>query len=40
MVIKSGHSQVTVFYCGNPALVPILKEKCQQMGFEFRKEVF
>ena len=32
--------QVTVFYCGNPALVPVLAEKCQQMGFDFRKEVF
>ena len=32
--------QVTVFYCGNPALVPILRGKCQEFGFIFRKEVF
>ena len=32
--------QVTVFYCGNPALVPVLREKCQEFGFVFRKEVF
>eukprot|EP00092_Neocalanus_flemingeri_P014374 GFUD01015505.1.p1 GENE.GFUD01015505.1~~GFUD01015505.1.p1 ORF type:complete len:1072 (-),score=233.84 GFUD01015505.1:230-3445(-) len=34
------HGKVTIFYCGNPALVPILKGKCQEFGFQFRKEVF
>ena len=32
--------QVTVFYCGNPALARALKTKCDQFGFRFRKEIF
>jgi len=31
---------ITVFYCGNPILAKILRAKCEQFGFGFRKEVF
>jgi len=34
------HGEVTVFYCGNPFLAKTLKFKCQDYGFNFRKEVF
>ena len=32
--------KVTVFYCGHPLLAITLREKCQEFGFRFRKEVF
>ena len=32
--------QVTVFYCGNPALARTLKAKSAEFGFKFRKEIF
>ncbi|XP_049880958.1 NADPH oxidase 5 [Pectinophora gossypiella] len=32
--------KVTVFYCGPPQLARILRVKCDQFGFNFRKEVF
>ncbi|KAI8423439.1 hypothetical protein MSG28_012572 [Choristoneura fumiferana] len=32
--------KVTVFYCGPPQLARILRVKCDQFGFSFRKEVF
>ena len=32
--------KVTVFYCGNPAVAHILRQKCEEYGFNFRKEVF
>ena len=32
--------QVTVFYCGNPMLATTLRYKCEEFGFNFRKEVF
>ncbi|BES91416.1 NADHypothetical protein oxidase [Nesidiocoris tenuis] len=32
--------KVTVFYCGPPQLARILRLKCDQFGFSFRKEVF
>ena len=32
--------KVTVFYCGPPALANILKTKCEEFGFKFRKETF
>ncbi|XP_044745460.1 NADPH oxidase 5 isoform X2 [Coccinella septempunctata] len=32
--------KVTVFYCGPPQLARILRVKCDQYGFSFRKEVF
>jgi len=31
---------VTVFYCGNPALAKVLRQKCEEFGFKFRKETF
>ena len=34
------HGVVTVFYCGNPHLAKILRRKCENFGFNFRKEVF
>ncbi|XP_044737262.1 NADPH oxidase 5-like [Chrysoperla carnea] len=32
--------KITVFYCGPPQLARILRVKCDQFGFSFRKEVF
>ncbi|XP_015595407.1 NADPH oxidase 5 isoform X2 [Cephus cinctus] len=32
--------KVTVFYCGPPQLARILRYKCDQFGFNFRKEAF
>jgi len=32
--------KVTVFFCGNPTLGRVLKQKCNDFGFTFRKEVF
>ena len=32
--------RVTVFYCGNPAVAKILRQKCEEFDFDFRKEVF
>merc|ERR1719284_1371356 len=32
--------KVTVFFCGNSSLGRILKLKCDEFGFKFRKEVF
>ena len=32
--------KITVFFCGSPQLGKILKEKCNQFGFEYRKENF
>nr|XP_022909698.1 NADPH oxidase 5 isoform X2 [Onthophagus taurus] len=32
--------KVTVFYCGKPNLARILRMKCDEYGFNFRKEVF
>ncbi|XP_075986113.1 NADPH oxidase [Anticarsia gemmatalis] len=32
--------KVTVFYCGPPQLARVLRVKCDQFGFTFRKEVF
>jgi len=32
--------KITVFYCGNPVVASILRGKCEQFGFDFRKEVF
>ncbi|XP_076766799.1 NADPH oxidase [Xylocopa sonorina] len=32
--------KVTVFYCGPPQLAKILRYKCGQFGFKFRKESF
>merc|ERR1712079_642662 len=32
--------KITVFFCGNPTLGKMLKAKCDEFGFTFRKEVF
>ena len=32
--------KVTIFYCGNPALANVLRQKCDDFGFTFRKETF
>jgi len=32
--------KITVFFCGNPTLGKMLKKKCDEFGFTFRKEVF
>merc|ERR1712029_571699 len=32
--------KVTVYFCGNSALGRILKLKCDEFGFTFKKEVF
>ncbi|CAK1547572.1 unnamed protein product [Leptosia nina] len=32
--------KVTVFYCGPPQLARVLRVKCDQFDFDFRKEVF
>jgi len=32
--------EVTVFFCGNPMVAKTLRLKCEQFGFNFRKEVF
>ncbi|KAM3957213.1 NADPH oxidase [Aphomia sociella] len=37
---EQGKGKVTVFYCGPPQLARILRVKCDQFGFHFRKEVF
>jgi hypothetical protein len=31
---------VTVFFCGSPKLAKVLRAKCEEFGFAFRKEVF
>ncbi|XP_065834073.1 NADPH oxidase 5-like isoform X2 [Oscarella lobularis] len=37
---RDKRGKVTVFFCGSPALSRTLKSKCDQFGFEFRKENF
>ena len=37
---KQNRGQITVFYCGNPAVAEIVRGKCREFGFKFRKEVF
>merc|ERR1712228_306478 len=32
--------KITVFFCGNPTLGKMLKGKCDEFGFTFRKEIF
>ena len=43
-VFKSIHEQkkgrVTVFFCGSPQLGKILKKKCDEYKFDYRKENF
>ena len=37
---NENRGRVTVFYCGNPAVAKILRQKCEEFDFDFRKEVF
>ena len=37
---KQNIGKITVFFCGNPSLAQILRVKCDEFGFTFRKEVF
>ncbi|XP_046387375.1 NADPH oxidase 5 [Ischnura elegans] len=39
-IVDQDKGKVTVFYCGPPQLARILRVKCDQFGFIFRKEVF
>ncbi|KAK9497325.1 hypothetical protein O3M35_004664 [Rhynocoris fuscipes] len=39
-ILDQKKGKVTVFYCGPPQLARILRLKCDQFGFSFRKEVF
>ena len=32
--------KITIFYCGSPQLGKILKLKCDEFGFDYRKENF
>jgi predicted ferric reductase len=37
---QEARGKVTVFFCGSPALSQVLRNKCDQFGFSFRKENF
>lgn len=37
---KQQKGKITVFYCGPPALGRTLRYKCDEYGFDFRKEIF
>ena len=39
-IARQRRGEVTVFYCGHPALASTLSAECKQFGFKFRKEVF
>jgi len=39
-VSENRKGRVTVFFCGPPQLGKILKIKCEQFGFDYRKENF
>ncbi|XP_056645958.1 NADPH oxidase 5 isoform X1 [Diorhabda sublineata] len=39
-ILDQKKGKVTLFYCGPPQLARILRVKCDQFGFNFRKEVF
>ncbi|XP_071440439.1 NADPH oxidase 5 [Hetaerina americana] len=39
-IVDQEKGKVTVFYCGPPQLGRVLRVKCDQFGFIFRKEVF
>ncbi|CAG9862830.1 unnamed protein product [Phyllotreta striolata] len=39
-ILDQKKGKVTIFYCGPPQLARILRVKCDQFGFSFRKEVF
>ena len=37
---EQNHGQVSVFYCGNPALGTTLRRQSEKYKFEFRSEKF
>ena len=37
---EQNKGKITVFYCGNPVLAKMLRLKCEEFGFGFKKEVF
>merc|ERR1712242_686538 len=37
---EQSKGRITVFYCGNPILAKVLRQKCDEFGFHFCKEVF
>jgi uncharacterized SAM-dependent methyltransferase len=37
---EQNHGEVSVFYCGNPALGTTLRRQCEKYKFEFRSEKF
>ena len=37
---QQNKGKITVFYCGNPVVGKILRLKCEEFGFAFKKEVF
>ena len=39
-IFDQNKGKVTVFYCGPPQLAKELKMKCNEFGFNFRKECF
>ncbi|CAB4066983.1 NOX5 [Lepeophtheirus salmonis] len=39
-IYEENKGKVTVFFCGSPQLGKILKLKCDEFGFEYRKENF
>ncbi|XP_072389152.1 NADPH oxidase 5 isoform X1 [Diabrotica undecimpunctata] len=39
-ILDQKKGKVTIFYCGPPHLARVLRLKCDQYGFNFRKEVF
>ena len=39
-LVDEDKGNVTVFYCGPPQLSKELKKKCDEFGFDFRKEIF
>ena len=39
-LLNQHKGKITVFYCGPPALGRTLRYKCDEFGFDFRKEIF
>ncbi|EFX75389.1 hypothetical protein DAPPUDRAFT_323294 [Daphnia pulex] len=39
-LVDEDKGKVTVFYCGPPQLAKELRKKCNEFGFDFRKEIF
>ena len=38
--MRNRGEEVTVFFCGAPELARVLRLKCNEFKFKFRKEVF